>query len=64
MGIIFLKSKPSEIHYDKICYQECLYFYKIFCQEFWLIIDQQRNLSMRIARGISKNWAAKGNQYL
>ena len=52
MGIVFFKSKPLEIHF-KICYQECLYFFKILYQNFDLF-DQQKNLRIRIARAILK----------
>ena len=41
MGIVFFKSKPLEIH-CKICYQECLYFFKILYQNFDLF-DQQKS---------------------
>ena len=62
MGVVFLKSKPSEICY-KIHNQEGLYFSKVLQQNFDFM-DQKKNLRMRIAGAISKHWGGKGNQHL
>lgn len=53
MGVVFLKSKPSEICY-KIHNQEGLYFSKVLQQNFDFM-DQKKNLRMRIAGAISKH---------